>query len=152
MRAETERVVEDIEKSLFGLPYTLPTRIDADDARAQQFIEQGHAPAALSILDRLGSGEHPHLPSLYAGAKLRIGGKLELEQAVTALTRYIALAGSDAQPSPAAAWWRKGNAQELMGKTAEAEASYEQSLRLNPDDEDVRQALENLKRAKSTGR
>ena len=84
--------------------------------------------------------------------KLRIGGKLELEQAVTALTRYIALAGSDAQPSPAAAWWRKGNAQELMGKTAEAEASYEQSLRLNPDDEDVRQALENLKRAKSTGR
>ena len=145
-------LAEDIEKSLFGLPYTLPTRVDADDARAQQFIEQGHAPAALSILDRLGSGEHPHLPSLYAGAKLRIGGKLELEQAVTALTRYIALAGSDAQPSPAAAWWRKGNAQELMGKTAEAEASYEQSLRLNPDDEDVRQALENLKRAKSTGR
>lgn len=145
-------LAEDIEKLLFGLPYTLPTRVDADYARAQQFIEQGHAPAALSILDRLGSGEHPHLPSLYAGAKLRIGGKLELEQAVTALTRYIALAGSDAQPSPAAAWWRKGNAQELMGKTAEAEASYEQSLRLNPDDEDVRQALENLKRAKSTGR
>ena len=39
-----------------------------------------------------------------------------------------------------------------MGKTAEAEASYEQSLRINPDDEDVRQALKNLKRAKSTGR
>ena len=141
-------LADEIEKSLFGLPYRLPTRIDADYARAEQFIEQGHATAALSILDRLASAEQPHLPSLYAGAKLRIGGKVEVEveQAVTALTRYIELAGSDAQPSRAAAWWRKGNAHELLGKTAEARTSYEESLRLDPGDEDVRQSLEKLTR------
>jgi CubicO group peptidase (beta-lactamase class C family) len=138
-------LAEDIEKALFGLPYALPTRNDADYARAQQFIEQGHAPAALSLLDRLASAEQPHLPSLYAGAKLRIGGKAELEQALTALTRYIELAGTDAQPSRAAAWWRKGNAHELMGRLAEARTSYEQSLRLDPDDKAVQQSLEKLK-------
>lgn len=137
-------LAEDIEKSLFGLPYTLPTQVDADYARAEQFIEQGHAPAALAILDRLAGGEQPHLPALYAGAKLRIGGKVELEQAVTALTRYIELAAADAQPSRAAAWWRKGNAYELIGKTAEARKSYEASLRLDPDDEQVRKSLQQL--------
>jgi CubicO group peptidase (beta-lactamase class C family) len=137
-------LADGIEKALFGLPHALPTRVDADYARAEQFIEQGHAPAALAILDRLANAEHPHLPSLYAGAKLRIGGKVEAEQAVTSLSRYIALAGTDAQPSQAAAWWRKGNAYELMGKVAEAKKSYEESLRLDPDDEDVRQALETL--------
>lgn len=141
-------LAEDIEKSLFGLPYTLPTRVDAEYTRAEQFIEQGHSPAALAILDRLAGAGQPHLPSLYAGAKLRIGGKVELEQAVTGLTRYIQLAGTDAQPSRAAAWWRTGNAYELMGKIAEAKTSYEASLRLNPNDEDVRQSLQHLTRAK----
>lgn len=137
-------LADAIERSLFGLPYALPTRVDADYARAEQFIEQGHAPAALAILDRLAGAEPAHLPSLYAGAKLRIAGKVEPERAVTALTRYIALAGTDAQPSRAAAWWRKGNAYELMGKTAQARASYEQSLQLDPDDQAVRQSLEQL--------
>lgn len=137
-------LAEAIEKSLFGLPYTLPTKVDADYGRAEQFIEQGHAPAALSILDRLASAEQPHLPSLYASAKLRIGGKVEVERALPALTRYIELAGTDAQPSRAAAWWRKGNAYELMGKTAEAKKSYEESLHLDPSDEDVKQSLEKL--------
>jgi len=141
-------LAEAIEKALFGLPYTLPTKVDADYARAEQFIEQGHVPAALSILDRLASAKQPHLPSLYAGAKLRISGKLEAEQAVTALARYIELAGADAQPSRAAAWWRKGNAYELMGKTSEARKSYEESLRLDPNSEDVKQSLENLDRAR----
>ena len=63
---------------------------------------------------------------------------------MTALTRYIELAAADAQPSRAAAWWRKGNAYELMGKTAEARKSYEASLRLDPDDEQVRKSLEQL--------
>jgi CubicO group peptidase (beta-lactamase class C family) len=137
-------LADAIEKSLFGLPDALPTRVDADYMRAEQFIEQGHAAAALAILDRLAAAEQPHLPSLYAGAKLRIGGKLEAERAVTALTRYIELAGADAQPSRSAAWWRKGNAYELLGKIAEARQSYEESLRLEPGDEDVKQSLEKL--------
>ena len=143
-------LADGIEQVLFGLPHTLPTRIEADFARAEQFIEQGYAPAALVILDRLASTEQPHLPSLYAGAKLRIVGKVDLERAVRALTRYIERAGSNAQPSPAAAWWRKGNALELLGKIAEAKKSYEESLRLDPGNEDAQQALEKLMRARQS--
>lgn len=139
-------LADDIEKAVFGLPYALPTRIEADHARAQQFVEQGQVSAALTILDRLAGAEHPHLAALYAGARLRITGKFELDQAVAALTRYLQLAATDAQPSHAAAWWRKGNAHELMGDIAQARQSYEQSLRLDPDDEDVRNALHNLGR------
>lgn len=137
-------LAEGIEKALFGLPYTLPTRADADHARAQMFGEQGHAAAALAIHDRLAAAEPPHLPSLYAGARLRIVGKTEAERAVTALARYIELAGDDSQPSRAAAWWRKGNAHELLGQADEARASYQESLRLNPEDAQVKQALQAL--------
>ena len=140
-------LADEIEKSLFGLPYTLPTRADADYARAQQFGEQGHATAALLLLDRLAAADTPHLPALYASARLRINGKVEVERALPALTRYIELAAVDVQPSRAAAWWRKGNAYELLGNTAEARKSYEQSLQLDPGDDQVRQSLGNLNRS-----
>jgi CubicO group peptidase (beta-lactamase class C family) len=142
-------LADDIEKALLGLPYALPTRVDADHARAQIFLEQGHAPAALSILDRLADAEPPHLPSLYASARVRIGSKVEVEKAVAALTRYLELARADAEPSRAAAWWRKGNAYELMGKVAEARQSYEQSLRLEPSFANARQSLHDLDKARN---
>jgi len=138
-------LTDEIEKVLFGMPYTLPTRVDADFARAQQFMDSGQAPAALPILDRLANAAQPHVRSLYMSAKLRIAGKTEAEKAVAALTRYIELAGADAQPSLAAAWWRKGNAYELLNNVAETQKCYEQSLALDPDDEDVRLALAKLK-------
>lgn len=137
-------LAEAIEQALFGLPYTLPTRADADHARAEQFVEQGHATAALALFDRLGAGPSPHLPSLYAGAKLRIDGKADVEKALPALARYIALAGDDAQPSRADAWWRKGNAYEFLGKPADAKASYAQALALEPAHEQARAALAGL--------
>ncbi|HWS78045.1 MAG TPA: serine hydrolase [Thermomonas sp.] len=139
-------LAEAIEQALFGLPYSLPTRVDADYTRAEQFIEQGHAPAGLAILDRLGAAEQPHLPSLYASARLRIEGKTDVAKALPALTRYIELAGADARPSRAAAWWRKGNAYELLGKRADAKASYEQALALDPDNEDAKAALDTLRK------
>lgn len=137
-------LTDEIEKMLFGQPYTLPTQVDADFMRAQQFMETEQPLAALPILDRLASAEHPHVPSLYMSAKLRIAGKVHVEQALPALTRYIELAGADAQPSVAAAWWRKGNAYELLGKIADARKCYERSLELDPNDEDVRLALAKL--------
>lgn len=134
----------EIEKVLFGLPYRLPTRVDADFAHAQQFADAGQVHAALRILDRLGGVERPHVPSLYTSARLRIVDKIEVEKALPALTRYIELAGADAQPSLAAAWWRKGNAYELLGKAADARECYERSLQLDPSDEQVKQSLSKL--------
>lgn len=137
-------LTEEIEKALFDLPYTLPTQADADFARAQQFTDTDQASAALPILDRLAGADQPHLLSLYLSAKLRIVGKTEVEKALQSLTRYIELAGADARPSRAAAWWRKGNAYEVLGKVSDARRCYEQSLQLDPNDEDVKLALARL--------
>lgn len=137
-------LTEEIEKALFDLPYTLPTQADADFARAQQFTDTDQASAALPILDRLAGADQPHLLSLYLSAKLRIVGKTEVEKALQSLTRYIELAAADARPSRAAAWWRKGNAYEVLGKVSDARRCYEQSLQLDPNDEDVKLALARL--------
>lgn len=138
-------LAEEIEKVLFNLPYALPTQADADFAHAQQFADSGQAGAALPILDRLATAEKPHVMSLYMVARLRIVGKTEVEKALPALTRYIELAGADAQPSISAAWWRKGNAYELLGKVADARKCYETSLALDPKNEEARLALTKLK-------
>lgn len=137
-------LAEAIEQALFKLPYTLPTPADADYSRAQQLGEMNHNSAALAILDRLASGDTPHLPSLYTSARLRIIGKVDVEKAVPALARYIENAGDSAQPSISAAWWRKGNAFELLGKPADAKRCYEQSLRLDPDNSEAKESLAQL--------
>lgn len=137
-------LTEEIEKALFDLPYTLPTQADADFARAQQFMDTDQASAALPILDSLAGADQPHLLSLYLSAKLRIVGKTDVEKALQSLTRYIELAAADARPSRAAAWWRKGNAYEVLGNVSDARRCYEQSLQLDPNDEDVKLALARL--------
>lgn len=137
-------LTDEIEKLLYGMPYTVPTQADADFTRAQQFVDSNQVPSALRILDRLASAEKPNVQSLYLSAKLRIVGKFEVEKALPALNRYIELAGADAQPSKAAAWWRKGNAYELLGKLADAKKSYEEAVKLDPNDEDYKAALAKL--------
>ncbi|MFN4291824.1 MAG: serine hydrolase [Permianibacter sp.] len=134
-------LTEAIERLLFGLPYRLPTRVEADYALAQHFMHAGKAAAALALFDQLVAGAKPHVPSLYMSARLRILGKTELEQAIAALERYIALAGAGASPPVSAAWWRKGNAHELLGKLTEARQCYEQALKLNPEDEEAKRSL-----------
>lgn len=140
-------LAEEIQKLLLGQPYTLPTQNDADVALAQHFAGNGQIAAALPILDRLGSGAQPHIPSLYMSARLRIVGKMEPEKAIAALDRYIALVGADARPPKSAAWWRKGNAYELLGKANDARQCYEQALKLNPNEEDAKRALAALNKA-----
>lgn len=141
-------MAEEIEKVLFNLPYLLPTRVDADFAHAQQFMESGQSAAALLILDRLANMEKPHVMSLYMAARLRIVGKTDIEKALPALTRYIELAGADAQPSISAAWWRKGNAYELLGKIADARKCYETAVAMDPKNADAQLALAKLEGAR----
>ena len=137
-------LAEAIEAALFEQPYTLPTQADADFARAQHFSETGQVAAALPIFDRLAGADTPHVPSLYASARLRIVAKTDVEKALPLLTRYIESAGADAQPSISAAWWRKGNAFELLGKPADAKRAYAQALQLDPANDDAKQALAQL--------
>ncbi|QSX39286.1 serine hydrolase [Shewanella cyperi] len=134
-------LAEDLEKALFNIPFQLPTKVDAEVNRAANFEQNGEIDAALTILDRLGSDASPHVDSLYRAARLRIVEKRDVEKALPALNSYIALAGADARPSIAAAWWRKGNAYEQLGDKNQARSCYQQSLSLEPENTDAREAL-----------
>ncbi|MCK5620492.1 MAG: tetratricopeptide repeat protein, partial [Candidatus Krumholzibacteria bacterium] len=65
-------------------------------------------------------------------------------RAIELLDRYIELADENADPSIAAAWWRKGVAYEQLTNTGEAIASYKKSLELDPGFEQSTEALERL--------
>jgi predicted Zn-dependent protease len=92
---------------------------------------------------RLASSNDPRmaLPAVYQRARTRIVGRYEPEAAVAFLKDYLARAAADSVPPPSAAWWRLGNAYELLGQTPDARQAYEEALRLNPDDKQAKDSL-----------
>lgn len=87
------------------------------------------------------------LPALYQRGRTRILGVYELEQAVEFFDAYIdgRKDSPDAGVGSAAAYWRRGMALEMLDKKAEAKASYQSALELDPDNKEAKQALKKLK-------
>jgi CubicO group peptidase (beta-lactamase class C family) len=133
-----------IESLLLGQPYSLATEADMFYKRAMHFQAQGDHPKAIDIFRKNIEQTIPHLPSLYQSARSRILGEFEEEKAIELLDTYINLATDKTQPSIAAAWWRKGVANEQLGRTALAIECYQTSLKLDPSFEYARQALVQL--------
>jgi len=86
--------------------------------------------------------------SYYLAARLRIDSGLELEKAIQLLDKYLELAPADADPNPAAAWWRKGVAYEKLKNTEMARTCYEKSMALDPEFSYPKQSLESLEDGK----
>jgi tetratricopeptide (TPR) repeat protein len=87
------------------------------------------------------------LPALYQRGRTRILGEYALEEAVGFFGEYIEKIGDGfpGLPDQAAAHWRCGMAQELLGQKAAARTSYERAVELNPDFAEAKQALKKLK-------
>ncbi|MCB9399117.1 MAG: tetratricopeptide repeat protein [Acidobacteria bacterium] len=97
-------------------------------------------PAALSWLER--AWEKGFRPALYQAARTRILGQFEADKAIANLQTYLE------EPDPrlvAAAWWRMGNAQEQLAQKNEARASYQKALQLDPNFEEAKKSLSQLK-------
>jgi tetratricopeptide (TPR) repeat protein len=84
--------------------------------------------------------------SLYGQARMRVQNEYEPERAIQLLDEFIAAEpeGDNIQ-SVAHACWRKGNALEQLGRTQDARAAYEESLRREPGLKMAEKALEDLK-------
>jgi len=90
--------------------------------------------------------KHPdHMPSVYQAARTRIIGDFALEEAVRLMDHFLDHEETDAAPSHAAAWWRKGNALEALDRVDAARAAYERALELEPDMKEARKSLAKLK-------
>jgi CubicO group peptidase (beta-lactamase class C family) len=143
-----DELTKAVEALLLGLPYEITTEAAVRYRRglALQQAEK-YREAAARFAENI-QGEHPHLPSLYQAARTRILGEYEQDEALQLLDRYIDLADENAQPSPAAAWWRKGVAHEQLGDPERAIACYRRSLELDPAFSSASEALERLEEAK----
>jgi tetratricopeptide (TPR) repeat protein len=120
------------------------TKRDADFRRGMFHQQREDYDRAIEVFARNLQGETPHLPSLYQSARSRILGEFDQEAAIEQLDRYIELADESSQPTAAAAWWRKGIANEQLGRMKRAVECYETSLKLDPGFELAQEALARL--------
>lgn len=92
-----------------------------------------------------GERDESYYEALYQLARGRIEAEREPERAIAMLEEYLAEAPrADQLPPKAGAWWRIGNAHELLGRNDAARAAYEAALALDPAFERARDALDAL--------
>lgn len=102
---------------------------------------------AFALWEALLEGERDrhHYEALYQLARARIQAEREPERALEALQQYVAGAPAAPElPPKAGAWWRIGQAHELLDDLDAARAAYETALSLDPDFEQASDALDAL--------
>jgi CubicO group peptidase (beta-lactamase class C family) len=133
-----------IDCMLLGMPYAIATEADLFYRRGMQFQRHDNYRKAVELFEKNIKKNSEHLPSLYQSARSRIMGEFDQEKAIELLDMYIELADETTQPSIAAAWWRKGVANEQLGMLKKAVQCHKKSLELDPDFEYAVEALKRL--------
>lgn len=140
LRTAREALVARPERSKLRLTYARLLEEDSPEeaeAQMQRIVDDaGEAPA---------ERDETYYEALYQLTRARIEAEREPERAIAMLEEYLAGAPrGDTLPPKAGAWWRIGNARELLGQDEAARAAYEAALSLDPDFERARDALEAL--------
>ncbi len=141
---ETERAIELLLASIEEYPKENSFHVSLADIYAEEKrfdVADTEYEAA-----RRAAKDEPYYRSLYAQARMRLQNEYEPERAIQLLDEFIAAEpeGDNIQ-SVAHACWRKGNALEQLGRTQDARAAYEDSLRREPGFKMAEKALEDLK-------
>ena len=100
--------------------------------------------AVLETLTEITEADPDNLGAHYQIGKIGALAGRHLEVAEAALKRYLEQEAPAGAPSHAAAYWRLGMIYEHQGKTVDARAAYEAALRLAPEFEAAKTALEKL--------
>jgi CubicO group peptidase (beta-lactamase class C family) len=140
-RGAAFELASKIERMLVGLPYSVATERDLYFRRGLVLQQREEHHRALELFLKNIEGAEPHLPSLYQSARSRILGEFDQDKAIEQLDLYIELADESTRPSVAAAWWRKGIANEQLGRTKQAIECHKTSLNLDPGFELAQEAL-----------
>ncbi len=139
-------VAHRLESILFNQPYEVPTKADSNYQVGFSLQMHERFREALPHFAKNISGDKPHLPSLYQAARTYIMGEFQVEKALPLLDSYIALAPPGAQPSKAAAWWRKGVVYEQLGKPKKALECHEKANAMEPEFAQAKESLERVKK------
>ncbi len=139
------KLANKIDSMIFDYPYSLATRYDLNYRLGMYHKNRNKDfKKAIEFFQKNLQDPDPHLPSLYESASARLHGEFDQERAIEMFDLYIKLAGEKAKPSIATVWARKGEAYEQLKNTKEAIRCYKESLKLDPNLEWVKKALEKL--------
>jgi tetratricopeptide (TPR) repeat protein len=142
-KQETARAIALLRAGVEEYPEEYSFRVALADIFAQ---EKRFADADVEYeAARQGEKDGTYYRSLYGQARMRIQNEFEPERAIELLDEFIADEpdGENLQ-SVAHACWRKGNALEQLGRSQDARAAYEESLRREPDLKLAQNALRDL--------
>jgi len=141
---ETERAIELLLASIEEYPEENSFHVSLADIYAEE-KRFDDADTEYEAARRTAKDES-YYRSLYGQARMRVQNEYEPERAIQLLDEFIAAEpeGDNIQ-SVAHACWRKGNALEQLGRTQDARAAYEESLRREPGLKMAEKALEDLK-------
>jgi CubicO group peptidase (beta-lactamase class C family) len=143
-RGAAFELANKVDSMLFGLPYSVATELDLHFRRGMFYQEREDYAMAIKFFLKNISSVEAHLPSLYQSARSRILGEFDQEKAIEELDLYIELADESTRPPVAAAWWRRGIANEQLGRMKQAVKCYKTSLKLDPGFELAQEALSRL--------
>ncbi len=140
---ETDRAIALLEAGIVERPEEPSLHAALADILAEE--KRFEAADAAYEAARRGDKGATYYRALYGQARMRILNKFEPARAVELLDEYIADEPDfDTMQTVAHACWRKGNALAQLGRTEDARAAYEESLRRDPDLELAKKSLAEL--------
>ena len=140
---EVEEAIELCRDTLETAPDTPRIHVTLGGLLAENDREEEALEVYQEALQR--EKDRDYYDALYQLARLRIRKELDPGLAIPLLEEYAKDAPNHRElPSHAAAWWRIGNARELIGEEEGARTAYRKSLELDPDFERASDALEDL--------
>lgn len=100
--------------------------------------------AAFAVYDALVADQPDSAAAWYQlGRTAALSGQ-RLDDGLAAMRRFLALPPEENTPSPSGAWYRIGDLHAHAGRKDEARRAYEQALKLDPKDAEVKAALAKL--------
>jgi CubicO group peptidase (beta-lactamase class C family) len=142
----TTGITDLINSALTGRYYELSDQNTYDLRKGIDAYYQGDRKKAIQLLDPIIRSDKPSRRAYYYAATARIDENLEIPKAIEFLGRYIELSPPELSASKAYAWYRKGQAYERLNDSQNAVHCYETSLKLNPKQDGVRDALAALRK------
>ena len=100
--------------------------------------------AAFAALEKALELAPGYYKALYQYARLAVLSKQHLDRGIRFLNEYLAKGPFPDYISTDNVYWRLGSLHELKGDHDTARKQYEQALKLNPENEKARKALEEL--------
>jgi tetratricopeptide (TPR) repeat protein len=142
----TTGITDLVNSALAGNDYEIADPNTYDLRKGIDMYYDGNSKGAIPLLDEIIKSAKPSRRAYYYAGAARIAENMDYLKAVEYLDRYIRLTDPKWNSSLAGAWFQKGQAYEKMNDAEKAIQCYGESLRLDPGQDQAKEALAKIKK------